>query len=76
MLKSCEKTCQLLSQQADRHLKWYEKLQLKFHLSMCYGCRRYGRQIDGIEAGMKQLRQQHSSCKTCADTADGATVSK
>lgn len=58
MMKSCQKTCELLSQQADRKLTWKERIQLKVHLSMCYGCRRYGQQIEGIENGMRQLRQQ------------------
>lgn len=58
MMKSCKQTCELLSQQLDRKLTWQERIQLKMHLSMCYGCRRYAKQINGIENGMKQFRQQ------------------
>lgn len=58
MMKSCKETCELLSQQADRKLTWQERLQLKMHLGMCYGCRRYAKQISAIETCMALLRER------------------
>lgn len=43
---SCREATRLMSQQMDRPLGLGEKVSLRFHLTICRGCRNYRRQMD------------------------------
>ena len=41
----CHQATRLLSESRERSLSLREKLAVRFHQSMCSGCRRFGRQV-------------------------------
>lgn len=41
---SCEQATFLMSQRAERRLRWSEGLKVALHVLMCSGCRLFGRQ--------------------------------
>jgi Putative zinc-finger len=43
---TCKEATELMSQEQDRRLGFFERLGLRFHVAMCSGCRNYGRQMD------------------------------
>ncbi|CAG9000096.1 MAG: hypothetical protein CENE_02085 [Candidatus Celerinatantimonas neptuna] len=47
---NCKKATQLLSEQLDRPLTQKEKIALKFHLGMCFGCRNFSRHMKKIHS--------------------------
>jgi predicted anti-sigma-YlaC factor YlaD len=44
-MMNCKSTTQLLSQAQDRKLTFIETGGVKLHISMCKGCRNYGKQM-------------------------------
>jgi hypothetical protein len=46
---SCEDSTRLMSEGLDERLSPWQRFGLRFHVMMCGACRRYGRQIKGIE---------------------------
>lgn len=44
-LLSCKQATRLLSESLDRPLGLTERLELKLHLKICTGCRRYQQQM-------------------------------
>lgn len=53
---SCKESTQLISESLDRPLNWREQLALKFHLMICVGCRRFGRQQKLIRRALGLMR--------------------
>lgn len=41
---SCDQATFLMSQRAERTLRWTERLHVALHVMMCSGCRLFGRQ--------------------------------
>ena len=54
---SCKDATRLLSRQQERRLSLRERLSLKMHLMICYGCKNYGRQIDFIRAAFQRIKR-------------------
>lgn len=48
MMMSCRRATRLLSEAQERKLSFGERASLKFHTSMCSGCRYFGRQIQAL----------------------------
>ena len=57
---SCADATQRMSESLDRQLPWKARMGLRFHVMMCSACRRYRRQILGIEA-LRRRRPQGTS---------------
>lgn len=45
---NCHDATRLMSEAQERPLKIGERLSLKFHVSMCAGCRNFGKQMGTI----------------------------
>lgn len=45
LLLSCKQATRLLSESLDRPLGLTERLELRLHLKICTGCRRYQQQL-------------------------------
>lgn len=45
---SCRQASMLLSQKQERQLTLKEKVDLKFHLAMCSGCRQLNKQFSSL----------------------------
>ena len=58
---SCADATQRMSEGLDRHLPWRARTGLRFHVMMCSACRRYRRQILGIEALLRRRPKDASS---------------
>jgi len=43
-----------MSEGLDHHLTWPARMSLRMHVLMCGACRRYGRQIRGVEKLLKE----------------------
>jgi predicted anti-sigma-YlaC factor YlaD len=54
-MMNCKSTTQLLSQSQDRKLTFVENAGVKFHTSMCKGCRNYGQQMQQLSDLTKQF---------------------
>ncbi len=46
---TCSEATRLTSEGMDHRLGWAARLSLRMHVLMCGACRRYGRQIRGVE---------------------------
>lgn len=65
---SCQRATELLSQAQEEPLSWSTRLSLRFHVSMCSGCRQFGRQMIDLRSFAKQYSQQGDSSE--ADERD------
>lgn len=45
---NCKQATQLLSEKQDRPLTTKERIALRFHLSLCGACSKFGKQMDQI----------------------------
>jgi len=59
-----------MSESLDRQLPWKARMGLRFHVMMCSACRRYRRQILGIEALLR--RRPHGAPGRESGTESGA----
>lgn len=48
LMISCKEAAEMMSEAQDQSLPFMRRMALKFHLSMCYGCRRYKKQLQII----------------------------
>lgn len=46
---SCREAAQLISEGLDRRLPFWRRVGLRFHVLMCWACRRYKRQLHGLD---------------------------
>jgi predicted anti-sigma-YlaC factor YlaD len=44
-MMNCKQATELMSQELDRQLSWYERMALRFHVMMCDGCTNFRRQM-------------------------------
>lgn len=51
----CSHAHRLLSERADRPLSLFERLRLRFHLTVCDVCSRVSRQLSMISSGTRGL---------------------
>lgn len=54
---NCKDATRLLSRQQEQRLSLWERLSLKMHLMICYGCKNYGRQIDFIREAFQRIKR-------------------
>lgn len=47
-MMNCQQATLLLSQKMDRPLTLKERCSLRFHITMCDGCNRFGRQMQQL----------------------------
>jgi len=52
---SCREATRLLSDAQDRRLSVAERVQLRLHVLMCGGCRRFGLQLGRLRNGLHHL---------------------
>jgi len=50
---SCKEATRLVSESLDRELPVRQRLSLRFHLMMCYLCRRYRKQLHFLRSLMR-----------------------
>ena len=55
---SCKQASQLLSQSMDSKLSSRQLVALRLHLMLCSMCRRFGRQVIGIQSVLRRFRRQ------------------
>ena len=55
MMISCKKSTELICQSLDRPLSLWERMQLRFHLLMCRGCKGFMEQSRRLD----ELIQKH-----------------
>lgn len=55
---NCRKNTQLVSENLDRELSLHQRMSMTLHGLMCGACRAYRRQIEAIDALIKQHYQQ------------------
>lgn len=51
---ACREATLLMEKKQEHALTGYEKLQLKFHLAICDGCKRYNKQTALLHSVLKQ----------------------
>ncbi|KXW56592.1 zf-HC2 domain-containing protein [Ferrovum sp. PN-J185] len=51
---NCHKTTELISQGQDRSLTWLEKLNIRFHLLFCDGCRHFKQNMQDMRYFVSQ----------------------
>ena len=61
LLLNCKQATHLLSEALDRPLSLGERLELKLHLKICTGCRRYQQQMGFIRQACRGLSSEMSS---------------
>jgi predicted anti-sigma-YlaC factor YlaD len=44
-MMNCKEATQLMSQELDRKLTWYERISLELHVMMCDGCTNFRKQM-------------------------------
>ncbi len=47
---NCHDATRLMSEAQERPLKFGEKMELRLHVSMCSGCRNFGKQMGSIRS--------------------------
>ncbi|MEO8992594.1 MAG: zf-HC2 domain-containing protein [Nitrosospira sp.] len=45
---NCQEITRLFSESQERSLSWKERMWLKMHVTMCSGCRNFGKQMDAL----------------------------
>ena len=61
---SCSDATQRMSEGLDRRLPWKARMALRLHVMMCSACRRYRRQVLGIEALLRRRPRAASGEET------------
>lgn len=54
---NCRATTQLLSESLDRELSLSDRINLKIHTMMCFGCRNFGHQMHVLRGASEQYAQ-------------------
>tara|TARA_B110000285_G_scaffold234740_1_gene312793 strand:+ start:4000 stop:4176 length:177 start_codon:yes stop_codon:yes gene_type:complete len=57
-MMNCKQVTQLLSQAQDRKLTFIETSGVKLHISMCKGCRNYGKQMKQLSDLSKRFLER------------------
>jgi hypothetical protein len=60
---NCKHAVMLMSQGMDKKLGIFQRLNLRFHLIKCRGCRQYSKQIKFMRKGCKMLIQKSANIK-------------
>lgn len=55
MTMNCKEATQLLSQNLERKLSWFERLGLRLHLVVCRGCRATERHFAFLHAAARRI---------------------
>ncbi len=68
---TCKDATQLMSKRLDEPLSFFERFGLKFHLAMCYLCRRANKQMTFI----KYASHEHDEKIDCSDLPEDEQLS-
>ncbi len=60
-MMSCHQATRLISESRERALTLREKLALRFHQSMCAGCRRFDGQVEFLRRASRRFSDQPDS---------------
>jgi hypothetical protein len=60
----CEESSRLVSDSLDRPLRWSERLAMYAHVSICWSCARFRRQLLFIREASRQLEDAYSRSVT------------
>lgn len=52
MMLNCKETVRLISEKLDRHLSWWQRMNLWAHVMMCGACSAYNRQLEGLNGSL------------------------
>lgn len=55
LMHSCKQVAELLSQQQDEPLNWFDAARLKVHLSMCGNCENVAQQLAQLQQLSKEM---------------------
>lgn len=67
---TCKHASQLISQSLDRRLSWWERINLRLHLTLCDVCTRFQSQLQQLRIAVKRLSkgiEQDETIKLPAD---------
>lgn len=53
---NCREATRLCSEERDRPLTWRERLSLRMHTMMCYGCRNFRQQMGFLRTAAERFR--------------------
>ncbi len=67
---NCREATRLMSEARERPLKSGEKLSLKMHVTMCSGCRNFGRQMQVLHQVIRAYAGGTDESATKADRGD------
>ena len=62
MNKSCCETARLLSESRDRRLSLWERVSLRFHVTLCRMCKIYARQLSTISSVCQTAGERAPDC--------------
>lgn len=57
---SCKDAAQTIAEELERKLPFHRRIALKFHLLICNACRRYRRQVIGINLLVRRYVRESS----------------
>ena len=58
---SCRNVASLLMSDQLSGQKWWKRMEVRLHLSMCRLCSRLARQLEQISSGVHQMSDQHKA---------------
>jgi hypothetical protein len=65
MTLSCKDLTHLVSQSMDESLPWRKRMAMRFHLMICYRCRVFRRQMEGLRRMMGGLQRSVEEGEAC-----------
>ena len=55
MKLTCKEATHLVSEGLDRHLGVMERVKLRLHLAICYGCANFSKQMELLRKAVRRL---------------------
>lgn len=57
---NCKEATRLISESQERKLSMFEKMPLKFHVTMCPGCKNFSQQVPFLSQAMRVFAKWES----------------
>lgn len=64
LMITCEKSAKLICEGLDRPLSFWERVQLRFHVTMCSACKAFQKQNEALLRLFEQRFQKLSATRT------------
>ena len=70
-MMNCHQTTKLLSDAQERKLTWKERLAIRLHITMCYGCRNFADQVPLLRTVARAYAKGNDVGKAPPEQTDG-----